>query len=156
MVPADVKVAEPLSPFRSEPVSNEPSSAVAVWTVGPSFVQVIVSPSLTVTDAGRELEVPDRYRRGCRGLGDGLLLLRGRRLLLLALRGRGLLRLSLRLRLGARAPRPTPGLGLVVKGSASTVSFTVSAVSSTAGTETVGGTSSAASQAGAIRRTSRA
>jgi hypothetical protein len=46
-VPACVNVWEALVPFWSSPVSKLPLLAVAVWALGPWFVQVIVSPTCT-------------------------------------------------------------------------------------------------------------
>jgi hypothetical protein len=51
-VPARVKVCEALWPLLSVPVLKLPSFAVAVWELGPSLVQVIVSPTWTVVDGG--------------------------------------------------------------------------------------------------------
>src|ERR687896_561887 len=51
-VPAWSNVSERLCPALKIPVSKLPSSAVAECGVGPSLVQVTVSPTLIVTDAG--------------------------------------------------------------------------------------------------------
>src|SRR5918992_5144944 len=51
-VPAWSKVSERLCPASNIPLSKLPSSAVAECGVGPSLVQVTVSPTLMVTDAG--------------------------------------------------------------------------------------------------------
>jgi hypothetical protein len=53
-VPAWVNVCDALEPFFSVPVSKLPFEAVAVWSVGPLFVQVIVSPTWIVIDAGEK------------------------------------------------------------------------------------------------------
>ncbi len=55
-MPAWLKVCEALAPFDSTPVLKLPSLAVAVCAVGPSFVQVIVSPTWTVIVAGVNLK----------------------------------------------------------------------------------------------------
>jgi hypothetical protein len=54
-VPAVVNVCEALWPFCSVPVSKLWSFAVAVWALGPLFVQVIVSPTWIVIVAGENL-----------------------------------------------------------------------------------------------------
>ena len=46
----NVAVPVPLAPI--VPVSNDPSSAVAVCAVASEFVHVIVSPTVTVTSCG--------------------------------------------------------------------------------------------------------
>src|SRR5204863_9653378 len=51
-VPALANVCELLWPACSVPLSKAPPSAVAVWSVGPSFVQVTVSPTLIVIAFG--------------------------------------------------------------------------------------------------------
>jgi hypothetical protein len=43
-------------PSFSTPVSKLPLLAVAVWGLGPLFVQVMVSPTLTVIVAGANLK----------------------------------------------------------------------------------------------------
>ena len=55
-MPALVNVCEALWPFFSVPVSKLPSVAVAVWSVGPLFVHVIVSPTWIVIVAGANLK----------------------------------------------------------------------------------------------------
>jgi len=47
-----VKVCDALLPFVSRPVSKLPFVAVAECRVGPLFVQVTLSPAVTVTAAG--------------------------------------------------------------------------------------------------------
>src|ERR687896_1889146 len=51
-VPASPNVCERLWPASKMPVSKLRSSAVAEWGVGPSLVQVTVSPTSIVTEAG--------------------------------------------------------------------------------------------------------
>jgi len=51
-VPACVNVCEALCPRFSGPVLKLPSRAVAVCVLGPLFVQVMVSPTWTVTALG--------------------------------------------------------------------------------------------------------
>ena len=55
-MPAWLKVCEALAPFDSTPVLKLPSLAVAVCAVGPSLVQVIVSPTWTVIVPGVNLK----------------------------------------------------------------------------------------------------
>src|SRR5262245_43124997 len=51
-VPAVSNVCSNVAPCARMPLSNEPSSAVAVWLVGPSFVQRPVGPVLPIMSAG--------------------------------------------------------------------------------------------------------
>jgi hypothetical protein len=55
-VPAVVNVCEALWPFFRVPVLKLPLLAVAVWLVGPLFVQVTLSPTWIVSDAGVNLK----------------------------------------------------------------------------------------------------
>jgi hypothetical protein len=56
--PAVENVADPDPPLPIVPVSNDPSSAVAVWACASEFVHVIVSPTVTVMFRG-EKENPE-------------------------------------------------------------------------------------------------
>jgi hypothetical protein len=51
-VPGWLNVWEALWPFFNVPVSNDLLEAVAVWALGPLFVQVIVLPAGTVMVLG--------------------------------------------------------------------------------------------------------
>src|SRR3954469_6151250 len=60
--PAVAKVIAFDAPLPIDPVSNDPSSAVAVWDCWSEFVHVTVSPALIVMLPG-ENENPERSRR---------------------------------------------------------------------------------------------
>ena len=55
-VPAFVNRNMPVEPLGRTPVSKVPSSAVALWPVGPLFVQTTLSPTLIVIDFGVNLK----------------------------------------------------------------------------------------------------